>query len=179
MSSMGVANRDARAFDGAEDMDLTRSPNPHLSFGAGAHSCLGQALARTELQVTLEVLLHPRHARAGRPRPARGRRRRRAAGGRARAGRPRERPRGRERLPGGRDHRHRLSRADPLSCPGPRHPGGPGQLVQRSSTARAAGSSIVVASRWTCPVGEPVVAGSTGTRGGLLALSVGMPKLSR
>lgn len=38
-------------------MDLTRSPNPHLTFGAGPHSCLGQALARTELQVVLEVLL--------------------------------------------------------------------------------------------------------------------------
>lgn len=57
MCSMGAANRDARAFDGAEEMDLTRSPNPHLSFGSGPHSCLGQALARTELQVTLEVLL--------------------------------------------------------------------------------------------------------------------------
>jgi cytochrome P450 len=38
-------------------MDLSRSPNSHLSFGVGAHSCLGQALARTELQVVLEVLL--------------------------------------------------------------------------------------------------------------------------
>jgi cytochrome P450 len=57
MCSMGAANRDARAFEGAEEMDLTRSPNPHLSFGSGPHSCLGQALARTELQVTLEVLL--------------------------------------------------------------------------------------------------------------------------
>ena len=57
MCSMGAANRDMRAFDDAEEMDLSRSPNPHLSFGSGPHSCLGQALARTELQVTLEVLL--------------------------------------------------------------------------------------------------------------------------
>ncbi|MGP3964886.1 cytochrome P450 [Nonomuraea sp. 3N208] len=55
--SMASANRDESAFDGAAEMDLTRSPNPHLAFGAGAHSCLGQALARTELQVVLEVLL--------------------------------------------------------------------------------------------------------------------------
>jgi cytochrome P450 len=55
--SMAAANRDEAAFDGAAEMDLARKPNPHLAFGAGAHSCLGQALARTELQVALEVLL--------------------------------------------------------------------------------------------------------------------------
>ncbi|MGW5685914.1 cytochrome P450 [Nonomuraea sp. NPDC003754] len=55
--SMAAANRDDSAFDDAGEMDLSRSPNPHLAFGAGAHSCLGQALARTELQVVLEVLL--------------------------------------------------------------------------------------------------------------------------
>lgn len=57
LCSMAAANRDETAFDGAAEMDLSRSPNPHLAFGAGAHSCLGQALARTELQVVLEVLL--------------------------------------------------------------------------------------------------------------------------
>jgi cytochrome P450 len=57
MCSMAAANRDEGAFDAAGEMDLTRSPNPHLAFGAGSHSCLGQALARTELQVVLEVLL--------------------------------------------------------------------------------------------------------------------------
>jgi cytochrome P450 len=54
--SMAAANRDEAAFADADELDLTRSPNPHLAFGAGAHSCLGQALARTELQVALEVL---------------------------------------------------------------------------------------------------------------------------
>lgn len=57
LCSMGAANRDQAAFADAEVMDLGRSPNPHLSFGSGAHSCLGQALARTELQVVLDVLL--------------------------------------------------------------------------------------------------------------------------
>ncbi|MFF7645261.1 cytochrome P450 [Streptomyces canus] len=52
-----AANRDERVFDRPDEMDLTRSPNPHLAFGTGPHSCLGQALARTELQVVLEVLL--------------------------------------------------------------------------------------------------------------------------
>jgi cytochrome P450 len=55
--SMAAANRDESVFSRAAEMDLHRSPNPHLAFGAGAHSCLGQVLARTELQVVLEVLL--------------------------------------------------------------------------------------------------------------------------
>lgn len=57
LCDMAAANRDEAAFDGADDMDLGRSPNPHLTFGAGAHSCLGQSLARTELQTVLDVLL--------------------------------------------------------------------------------------------------------------------------
>lgn len=55
--NMGAANRDEAVFDGADEMDLTRSPNTHIGFGSGAHSCVGQALARTELQVVLDVLL--------------------------------------------------------------------------------------------------------------------------
>jgi len=57
ISSMASANRDENAFTGAGDMDLTRSPNPHLAFGTGPHSCIGQTLARIELQTTLSVLL--------------------------------------------------------------------------------------------------------------------------
>jgi cytochrome P450 len=57
LCSMAAANRDETVFDHAEDIDITRSPNTHISFGVGPHSCLGQALARTELQVVLEVLL--------------------------------------------------------------------------------------------------------------------------
>lgn len=55
--SMAAANRDESAWEAADDMDLSRSPNPHLAFGAGPHSCLGQPLARTELQAVLAVLL--------------------------------------------------------------------------------------------------------------------------
>ncbi|MEV4630636.1 cytochrome P450 [Micromonospora sp. NPDC049523] len=55
--SMAAANRDERVFDGADEMNLRRSPNPHLAFGAGAHACLGQPLARTELRAVLDVLL--------------------------------------------------------------------------------------------------------------------------
>ncbi|HEY3502839.1 MAG TPA: cytochrome P450 [Actinocatenispora sp.] len=55
--SMAAANRDESTFTDAATMDLGRSPNPHLAFGAGPHACLGQSLARTELQVVLETLL--------------------------------------------------------------------------------------------------------------------------
>jgi cytochrome P450 len=55
--SMAAANRDERAFPAADEMDLRRSPNTHLAFGAGAHACIGQPLARTELQAVLDVLL--------------------------------------------------------------------------------------------------------------------------
>jgi cytochrome P450 len=57
MCSMGAANRDESVYPDPDTMDLTRSPNPHLAFGVGPHSCIGQSLARTELQVVLEVLL--------------------------------------------------------------------------------------------------------------------------
>ncbi|AKT42108.1 cytochrome P450 [Chondromyces crocatus] len=55
--AMASANRDERTFAEAEEMNLARSPNAHLTFGAGPHSCLGQTLARTELQTVLRVLL--------------------------------------------------------------------------------------------------------------------------
>ncbi|MBB2940903.1 cytochrome P450 [Actinoplanes lutulentus] len=57
INSMAAANRDESAFEHADDMDLARRPNPHLAFGAGPHSCIGQALARTEMQVALTALL--------------------------------------------------------------------------------------------------------------------------
>ncbi|MHB1516785.1 MAG: cytochrome P450 [Acidimicrobiales bacterium] len=51
------ANRDHRFFIDPEVFDLTRSPNDHLAFGFGAHFCLGNRLARTELQVMFDRLL--------------------------------------------------------------------------------------------------------------------------
>lgn len=55
--SMGAANRDPRVFDHADTLDITRSPNPHLGFGAGVHHCLGAPLARAELHIALATLL--------------------------------------------------------------------------------------------------------------------------
>jgi cytochrome P450 len=47
----GSANRDQEVFGpGADRLDLGRAPNPHLSFGAGLHHCVGAPLARVELE---------------------------------------------------------------------------------------------------------------------------------
>lgn len=51
------ANRDERAFDCPDEFRVTRHPNPHVSFGAGPHFCLGAPLARIELRLALEELL--------------------------------------------------------------------------------------------------------------------------
>jgi cytochrome P450 len=53
----GSANRDPSVFDRPDDLDLTREPNPHLSFGAGIHFCLGAPLGRQELQVSFTTLM--------------------------------------------------------------------------------------------------------------------------
>ena len=52
------ANRDETVFGPSADrFDVTRSPNPQIAFGFGAHFCLGAALARLEVRVLLEEML--------------------------------------------------------------------------------------------------------------------------
>jgi cytochrome P450 len=54
---INTANRDPAAFPGADTLDVGRDARRHLAFGFGVHQCLGQPLARAELQIALEVLL--------------------------------------------------------------------------------------------------------------------------
>lgn len=57
LGSMGSANRDERVFEDPDTFRLDRDPNPHLSFGTGAHMCIGAQLARLEIEIALPVLL--------------------------------------------------------------------------------------------------------------------------
>ena len=53
----GSANRDPARFDRAGELDLSRENNEHIAFGAGAHVCLGQHLARIEIDAMLREVL--------------------------------------------------------------------------------------------------------------------------
>ena len=53
----GSANRDPEIFDRPDALDVGREPNPHVSFGAGIHFCLGAPLARLELETSFGTLL--------------------------------------------------------------------------------------------------------------------------
>ncbi len=51
-----AANRDPAAFPEPDDLDIGRTSRHHLSFGFGAHQCLGQNLARVELETVFNTL---------------------------------------------------------------------------------------------------------------------------
>jgi cytochrome P450 len=51
-----VANRDADAFPDPDSLDISRAARHHVAFGYGVHQCLGQPLARMELQVVYSTL---------------------------------------------------------------------------------------------------------------------------
>ncbi|MDI2029347.1 cytochrome P450 [Saccharopolyspora sp. TS4A08] len=52
----GIGNRDPEVFDDPDALDLTRDARKHVAFGFGVHQCLGQPLARMELQVVYSTL---------------------------------------------------------------------------------------------------------------------------
>jgi hypothetical protein len=66
---IGAANRDALQFKEPDRLNLKRLHNPHLAFGAGAHFCIGNQLARLEGQISILKMMQkfPRMRLANRP----------------------------------------------------------------------------------------------------------------
>jgi cytochrome P450 len=54
---LGSANHDPAVFADPGILDVGRTDNPHISFGAGIHFCIGAPLARVELQASFGALL--------------------------------------------------------------------------------------------------------------------------
>ena len=52
-----TADRDPELFPDPHRFDITRTPRPHLAFGIGIHGCIGQPLARMELQLGIGTLV--------------------------------------------------------------------------------------------------------------------------
>jgi cytochrome P450 len=54
---MSPSHRDPRAWDNPDVFDIDRDNSKHLALGGGIHSCLGQNLARAELEIVFETVL--------------------------------------------------------------------------------------------------------------------------
>ena len=53
----GAANRDPEQFEAPDRFNVERTPNRHLAFGGGAHFCLGNHLARLDMEIIFSTLL--------------------------------------------------------------------------------------------------------------------------
>jgi cytochrome P450 len=53
----GYANRDAARWENPHKLDIRRERKPHQAFAVGPHSCIGNQLARTEIQTGIGLLL--------------------------------------------------------------------------------------------------------------------------
>ena len=56
-----AANHDARQFDRPQNFDINREANSHIAFGTGTHVCLGQHIARVEIDCMFETILSQLH----------------------------------------------------------------------------------------------------------------------
>lgn len=56
VASLAAANRDPEQFAAPDALDLGREPSQHVAFGHGIHQCLGQQLARVEMEVAFPAL---------------------------------------------------------------------------------------------------------------------------
>jgi len=54
---LAAANRDPKIFSNPDELILNRNPNPHLTFGKGAHHCMGMPLARNEGKIVVPMIV--------------------------------------------------------------------------------------------------------------------------
>jgi cytochrome P450 len=57
VTALASANRDPEICDRPDRLDITREPTPHVAFGHGRHQCIGQLLARAEIETVLRGLI--------------------------------------------------------------------------------------------------------------------------
>jgi len=57
IAMLAAGNHDPNRFENPETLDITREDNDHISFGFGAHYCLGTFLARVEGDVAISTLV--------------------------------------------------------------------------------------------------------------------------